>query len=187
MVMMNMPVPGDLLIAPPNIPDLRFRNSVLLMTHHDTSGSLAICINRPSDFSTKDVLMKYEMEGNLNVPLHWGGPISPTTVWMLHDHEWYMEGTIEINKEWSMTSSMKMFTHLMDLDFPKQFRLFYGFCSWEPEQLKAELSGRPPWSPRHSWLVAKNPGPEWLFEAPMEDLWRLTAELSGHQAVDDWL
>lgn len=184
-----MPTPGDLLIAPPTIPDLRFRNTVLLMTHNDKSGSLALCLNKPTDYSVKDVFdklsMEYEM--NLNFPLYWGGPISPTTVWMLHDKEWSMEGTIEINNEWAMTSSMRMFTHLADGDFPKHFRLVYGFCSWEPEQLKAELSGRPPWSTRHSWLVAKNPGPAWLMEAPVDELWRLTTELSGHQAVDDWL
>ena len=187
--MIEMPLPGDLLIAPPTIPDMRFRNKVLLMTHNDTSGSLALCINQQSEYTIQDVFDKLTMELDLNInfPLFWGGPISPTTVWMLHERGWSMEGTIEVNEEWSMTSSMKMFVHLADGDYPKHFRLMYGFCSWEPEQLKAELKGMAPWSIRHSWLVAKNPGPAWLMEAPVDELWRLTTELSGHQAVDDWL
>lgn len=187
--MIEMPQPGDLLIAPPNIPDNRFRNSVLLMTHNDSGGSLALCLNKQSSLTTKDIFDKAEVDFQLNIsfPMFWGGPINLSTVWMIHDHNWSMPGTIEINEEWSMTSSMTMFAHLADGDYPQQFRLCYGFCSWQPEQLKAELSGRPPWSQRHSWLVAKNPGPEWIMEAPVDELWRLTTELSSHQAVDDWL
>jgi putative transcriptional regulator len=187
--MIEMPNEGDLLIAPPNIPDTKFRNSVLLMTHDDKGGSLALCLNKPSEYTTSDILDKLDLgfEMNLNFPLYWGGPISPTTVWMLHERGWEMEGTIDINNEWCMTSSMKMFAHLADGDMPNHFRLLFGFCSWAPEQLKAELRGMPPWSKRHSWLVAKNPGPEWIMEAPVDELWRLTTELSGHQAVDDWL
>lgn len=184
-----MPNHGDLLIAPPNIPDPRFRNTVLLMTHNDVTGSLALCLNRPSDYTIQDIFDKinFKLETDLNFPLFWGGPISPTTIWMIHENEWSMEGTIEINEHWSMTSSMKMFVHMADHDYPKHFRLVYGFCSWAKDQLQAELRGLPPWSRKHSWLVAKNPGPEWIMEAPVDDLWRVTAELSGHQAVDDWL
>lgn len=185
--MIEIPLPGDLLISPPNIPDPRFRGCVLLMTHNDTSGSLALCLNKQSDYTTQDILSKLDMEGNLNFPLYWGGPVSPTTVWMLHDPDWSMESTIEINGEWSMTSNLNMFSHLADGDTPDHFRLVYGFCSWTKDQLKAELLGRPPWNPKHSWLTAKNPGPEWIMEMPVDELWTKATELSGHQAVDDWL
>ena len=187
--MIEMPKQGDLLIAPPAIPDPRFKSTVLLMTHNDASGSLALCLNKQSDYTIQDIFDKLDLniELNINFPLFWGGPISSTTVWMLHDRDWTMQESIEINDAWAMTSSMEMFGHLADGDYPSQFRLMYGFCSWDPNQLKSELRGTPPWNPNHSWLVAKNPGPEWIMEAPVDDLWRVTTELSGHQAVDDWL
>lgn len=85
-----------------------------------------------------------------------------------------------------MTSNEKMFYMLEANNQPLHFRLVFGFCSWAPSQLEAELRGLPPWNPKHSWLVAKNPGPEWLFEQPVENLWDNATTLCSHQAVDSW-
>lgn len=179
----------DLLIAPPTIPDPRFRKTVLMMTHQHEGGSFALCLNRPSKYVCTDIIKELDAVDNLelNIPLYWGGPVSPSTIWMLHSSEWQMsERTITVTDQWSMTSNEGMFQHLADGDVPRQFRLVFGFCSWAPNQLEAELRGLPPWNPKHSWLVAKNPGAEWLFEQPVENLWENATTLCSHQAVDSW-
>jgi putative AlgH/UPF0301 family transcriptional regulator len=86
-----------------------------------------------------------------------------------------------------MTSNIDMFHQLASGDYPQQFRIMFGFCSWSQEQLRAELQGKPPWHHNQSWLIAQNPGPEWMFETAVDQLWREAAELSSHQAVDSWL
>lgn len=86
-----------------------------------------------------------------------------------------------------MTSNIDMFKHLAEGDCPKHFRLMIGYCSWSRGQLEAEIAGNPPWNKGHSWLVAKNLGPEWLFEQPVDLLWENATTLSAHQAVDSWL
>lgn len=184
---MITPTSSDLLIAPPNIPDPRFRKSVLMLTHDHRSGSFALCINKPSKFTLDQVLAELDLDYNLNFPLYWGGPVNAGTVWMLHSTDWECEHTVAVTTDWAMTSHISMFSHLADGDYPEHFRIFMGYCSWSPGQLANELAGSPPWSHNNSWLVANNLGPEWLFEQPVELLWENATTLSAHQAVDSWI
>ena len=94
---------------------------------------------------------------------------------------------MEINDDWAITSNIEMFHHLADGDCPKHFRIMFGHCSWARDQLAAELLGLAPWSHNHSWLTAQDPGPEWMFEQDLEELWDAATELSSHQAIDSWL
>lgn len=184
---MKYPKQTDLLIAPPNIPDKRFRRSVLMLTHDHRGGSFALCLNHLTDLTLRDIAVELGFETSMNFPIYWGGPVNPNTVWMLHSSDWSCEQTVEINDQWSMTSNVKMFESLADGEFPRHFRFMMGFCSWSRGQLQCELDGLPPWSHNNSWLIAENPGPEWIFEHPVETLWETATTLSSHQAVDSWL
>jgi putative transcriptional regulator len=179
---------GDLLIAPPGIVDERFANTVIMLTHDMARGTFALCVNKPTDYTLQDILDEVGVDINLNFPLYWGGPVSPGTVWMLHDSEWECgEHTEQINDEWSMTSNIAMFELMAQGDYPQHFRMMFGYCSWTRGQLQSEINGDPPWTKRHSWLVAQNPGPEWLFDEPIDGLWHTATALSASQAVDSWL
>lgn len=180
----------DLLIAPPGLPDSRFRGCVLMLTHHHTGGSFALCVNQPTEYTLQDIVEDTELnlDVELNFPVYWGGPVSPNTIWMLHSSEWSIpDATVSINDEWSMTSTVSMFIHLADGDCPNHFRIVYGYCSWAPGQLDCELMGQGAWRREHAWLVANNPGPGWLLEQPVDDLWANATTESSHQAVDSWL
>ena len=182
--------PTDLLIAPPNIPDKRFHNSVLMLTHHNDHGSFALCVNRETAYTLQDLIERTDLglDCGLNFPLYWGGPVSSSTIWMLHSAEWQLrDHTVPLTSEWSMTSNLDMFYHFADQDYPQHFRIMCGYCSWDRDQLSRELAGKAPWRPEHAWLVAQNMGPEWLFEQPVDELWSNATTLSSHQAVDSWL
>lgn len=184
---MQKPKATDLLIAPPQIPDPRFRKTVLMLTHDHRGGSFALCVNRPTEHTLQDIVEELGIDTELNFPLYWGGPVNSNTVWMLHSTEWSCEHTVEINEEWSMTSNIEMFRDFAIGNFPRHFRLMLGYCSWSRGQLEAELAGMPPWNHNNSWLIAENLGPEWLFEQPVELLWESATTLSSHQAVSNWL
>lgn len=184
--MVNMPRPGDLLIAPANMVDPRFRNTVLFLTHHHDEGSFALCINRPTGHTVQEILEGHSIEGEFDWPLYWGGPVNPGTVWMLHDTGWRNPHTIKINDDWSMTSHVSMFNQIRE-DLPKRFRIFFGYASWAPEQLAKEFLGVSPWRRDHSWLTATNPDPDWLMDLDETELWSNSVELSAHQAVEQWL
>ena len=185
--MIEMPNPGDLLIAPPLIPDTRFRKSVMLVANDNHGGTFALCMNRPPNHTIEDLLIDTGFDTNINFPLSRGGPVSPTTIWMAHSLDWEIERTIQVNEQWAITSNISMYSHLADGDYPEHFRLMLGYTSWGPGQLKAELRGLPPWNHNHSWLVAESSTPGWVLEQPVEDVWLNSIELSSHSAVDAWL
>lgn len=180
---------GDLLIAPAAMRDPRFYKSVILITHHHNEGSYGLCMNRPSGYAVQDLVEEAELELDceLNMPLYWGGPVQPSTVWMLHCPDWSTEHTIHVNQHWSITSHAEMFFHLADQDFPRYFRIFHGYSGWAPGQLTMELNSQGPWARQSSWLTASQVDPEFILEQDESQLWTATVELSARQAMDHWL
>ena len=179
--------PGDLLVAPPTIVDSRFSKTVLLLTHYSEIGALALCVNRSTEHKINEILKELDIQLDNNIPLFWGGPVSPNTIWMLHSKDWKVETTIEINDDWNLTSHVSMFHHLADGDTPNHYRVFFGQASWGPGQLMGELEGDPPWSKQHSWLTVHNPKPDWLIQTEPRNLWIESTQICGEQAVDKWL
>ncbi len=178
---------AQLLIAPPAIPDPRFRNSVVMMTHRTHSGDFGLCVNRISPHTLQDVVEPLGLDPVPAIPIYWGGPVGLGTIWMLHDSGWSIDQTIPINHEWSMTSHEDLFPALANGYEPLPYRIISGYSAWAPDQLEHELEGHPPWTHRHSWLIAENLGPEWLLGQDPDQLWESATTLSAHQAVDSWL
>jgi len=179
--------PGDLLIAPPAMADPRFKNSVLLITQHSSQGTQALCINKPSGHTVNEIVQAIDLELPQDVNLFWGGPVGLNTVWMVHDVDWAGDNTMRISEHWAMTSSMNMFHKITAGDRPKWFRVVMGLSSWAPGQLAMEMEGDGPFNIESSWLTAHAPTPEELLGQPPRDLWRNACDLSGNQAVSQWL
>ena len=179
----------DLLIAPPGIPDARFKDAVLMLTHDHQRGSFGLCVNKPTRFTLDQVLGDSDIMviNPPALPVYWGGPVSTRSLWMLHSTDWVCSSTTMITSAWAMTSSEEMFHCLAESDAPKYFRIVMGYCSWAPGQLTNELEGMGSWKKNHSWLVAHNLGPEWLFDQDPDDVWANCTTLCSHQAVDSWL
>jgi putative transcriptional regulator len=179
----------DLLIAPPNMPDPRFRDSVMMITYFSESGAHGLCVNKHSGYTLDEILNDSDIRVD-NVPplpVYWGGPVNQNSLWMLHSTDWICDKTVTISDDWAMTSSAEMFERLQNHDLPTHFRLLIGYASWAPGQLDHELLGLGPWKKENSWLTAHNLGPEWLFEQEVDTLWASVVTLSCHQAVDSWL
>jgi len=178
---------GDLLVAPPSIIDRRFEKTVMLITHHNSRGAFALCLNRETEHTVNDILEPLELQLNCNVPLYWGGPVNPNTIWMLHDNSWQIENSLPVDNNWSVTSHTEMFEKMIDGEIPSRFRIFYGHAAWAPGQLEGELKGEEPWSQEHSWLVVNNPDPDWVIDMDIEHMWTSGCSISGQQAVESWL
>lgn len=186
--MFNVTV-GDALIAPANMVDARFDKTVMLVTQVNNTGHMALCLNRPTEYTLQDLLDREDLsiDKKLEHPLYWGGPVNQNTVWMLHDPDWSQRNSLYINDKWSMTSHVSMFSRLSDNDYPRWFRFFFGFAAWGPGQLEHEIQGEHPWRKEHSWLIAKDIDPYWMVDQVEDLLWQEAIQLSANQAVEQWL
>lgn len=178
---------GDLLVAPPNMPDPRFNKTVLFLTQYNTRGAYALCLNRPTEHTLNEIVKPLGLEFIDDQPLYWGGPVSLSTVWMLHDTDWSVSNTMRVNEHWNITSHEEMFHHLSKGVWPKRYRIMIGHAVWDAGQLDAEIEGEEPWSHRSSWLAVKNPDPNWLTDLEPEQLWPSSCSICGQQTVDSWM
>lgn len=178
---------GDLLIAPPSMLDHRFENTVLLLTHHDDEMSLALALNKKSNYRVNEILKPFKISLDSNPVLYWGGPVNPTTIWMLHDADWQIENTGKLNDDWAVTSHENMFHELQSGNWPSRYRIMCGHCAWAPGQLEGELEGIAPWDHKSSWLVAHDPDKNWLLGCDPDDLWQKATSFCGQQTVDSWM
>lgn len=174
--------PGDLIIAPPRLPDPRFRESVIMITHHH-SQSIGLVLNKPLPNTLREITDKLNIELDQDQPLYWGGPMATTTVWMLHDRGWHHPHSMEISQDWSVLSHVSMFQQFVDQSLPLYFRIFMGCSSWAPEQLVSEIQGDPPWSQRHSWLTLRRPQTSWVLDPDPDQHWLRTVDLSVKSAA----
>ena len=181
--------PTDLLIAPPTMPDQRFRGTVLMIISHNDSGTVALCLNQPTDITTEDMpeIRDPQVFNPLNHPIYWGGPICPESIWMLHSREWDSANTMDVGDDLKISSDMAMLQEIMGGACPNHFRLMHGFASWEAGQLEAELAGTGPWNRNQSWLITQCPDLEILLECPVEELWTMATGLCAQNAVSSWL
>ena len=69
---------GKLLIAPPGMPDPRFRKTVVFVWKHDVSGAAGVIINKRCQRPTfKHVCQEgsIALKDGVNPPVYYGGPI----------------------------------------------------------------------------------------------------------------
>jgi putative transcriptional regulator len=178
---------GSLLIAPPRMPDKRFTESVHLLTHYGKENAFALCLNTLTSLHVTNVSSGLGIDTKAKIPLYWGGPIEPTSIWMVHDSEWACKGTTKFNNMWSLSSSSEMIYEIANNNTPKYFRVFCGYCAWNKDQLDREISGKPPYNKNHSWLIAENPGIDWLFKTAIDSLWYDSTVLCAEQTVKHWI
>jgi putative transcriptional regulator len=178
---------GDLIIAPPMMVDPRFREAVIMITHHDSKGSYGLCLNKITSSTVGDLTIDIDSQLINEQPLYWGGPMHTTTVWMLHSTEWSMANTVNINDQWSMTSNTSMFHSLAQGECPEQFRIFCGFATWGADQLASEVHGTEPWTHESSWLIWRGPHSEDLLDVETDQLWSVSMNQCAQQAVSTWL
>ena len=177
---MTLIQPTDVLVAAPRLRDPRFRGSVLLMLSSSvSSGSVALCLNKPQDVTTDD-LDEFDTPGpRMCHDIHWGGPVSPESIWLLHNDAWRSDNTLAVGPGVRVSSDPAMIEEITQGRGPAEFRLMSGFTSWAPGQLEQELA--------QNWLVMPNPGLDWILDQPVDMLWQRATEQCVQVTVDSWL
>ncbi len=158
--------PG-LLLAMPQLADPNFSRAVVLMIEHSAQGSFGLVINHPSPIRASELLESLEMSwrGNADAVVWAGGPVSPSTGWVLHepaDVAPLGRGTIAITSSISLSTSPDKLRAIAAMP-PRNLRLLLGYSGWGPGQLEQEMS-------RGAWVHA-SATPALVFDTPADALW----------------
>ncbi len=158
--------PG-LLLAMPQLADPNFSRSVVLMIEHSDQGSFGLVINHPSPIKATELLESLEMiwRGEDSAVVWAGGPVSPSTGWVLHEPLSMAplgQGTIAITSSISLSTSPDRL-RLIASEPPANIRLLLGYSGWGPGQLAQEMS-------RGAWIHT-DATPELVFGTHPDMLW----------------
>jgi putative transcriptional regulator len=146
---------GKLLIAPPGMPDPRFRKTVVYMWRHDVSGAAGVIINKRCQQPTfKHVCHEggIKKKANVQLPVYWGGPVLSNVVGVLHSTEYRLASTNIISaSNIGFTLDSKILEDIAQGGGPLKRIVTLGMANWSASQLEEELEH--PQSPAMSWLV----------------------------------
>jgi putative transcriptional regulator len=166
--------PG-LLLAMPQLQDPNFSRAVVLMIEHGSAGSFGLVINHPSPIKASELLDSLEMSwrGEDSAVVWAGGPVSPSTGWVLHEPVGVAQpgqGTIAITSSILLSTSPDRLRAIANQP-PRNIRLLLGYSGWGPGQLEAEMA-------RGAWLHA-SADPKLVFDTPPDDIWEIALETLG--------
>ena len=145
---------GKLLIAPPSVKGNFWAKTVIYVTEDHDRGSVGLVLNKPSKMSIVEFSKQNDIDSDIPGFIHIGGPMSVNALTMLHSSEWDCANTMQINKEFSLSSSPDLLRRIALGDTPNAYRLFAGLCAWSPDQLDNECQGLRGYHHDYSWLIA---------------------------------
>jgi putative transcriptional regulator len=165
--------PG-LLLAMPQLADPNFSRAVVLMIEHSEQGSFGLVINHPSAIRATELLESLEMawRGDAAAVVWAGGPVSPSTGWVLHDPvaTSVVQGTIEITSTIALSTSPDRLRAIASQP-PRNVRLLLGYSGWGPGQLAQEMA-------RGAWLHTEA-DPRLVFGTPHDEMWEAAMSSLG--------
>jgi putative transcriptional regulator len=138
------------------------------MIEHSEQGSFGLVINHPSPIKASELLDSLEMSwrGEDSAVVWAGGPVSPSTGWVLHEPVVVAPtgrgGTIAITSTISLSTSPDRLRAIAN-EPPRNVRLLLGYAGWGPGQLAQEMA-------RGAWLHTAA-DPTLVFETPPDDMW----------------
>jgi putative transcriptional regulator len=135
---------GQLLVAMPQMQDPRFARSVVyLCAHSAEGGAIGLVINKTIGSLTIDELythLKIEaVRSNHPQPVHFGGPVDTARGFVLHSADYREEGTLGIDDDFAMTTTLDILRAIGKGGGPRQSILALGYAGWAPGQLDAEI------------------------------------------------
>ena len=141
------PSAGRLLIATPVLTDPSFARTVLYVLEHDSSGSAAVILNRPSHTPVGQVLPEWEAVVGEPQVVFSGGPVQPDGALCLGVLNTAGRRAVEAEITLAVRPVIDG-TCTVDLDsdvapivaITSGLRIFAGHAGWAPGQLDGELA-----------------------------------------------
>ncbi len=158
---------GRLLVATPKLGDPRFQETVIYMVQHNRDGALGLVVNRSLGSGPLDKLLEgfgLETKGaEGSIRIHYGGPVSPGTGFVLHSPDYHGPGTTQVPNGLAMTTQLDVLKAISEGKGPRKSLFALGYAGWGPGQLEGEIA-------RDDWLSAPADD-NLIFSDDLEGVW----------------
>lgn len=164
---------GKLLVASPDMPDLRFAEAVIYICRHDDNGTFGLVLNRPTgSMPLANLMDSLKLDGSRDahgsIEVRRGGPVDTGNVYVLHSDDFASKGAICQDGGAAVSSSPDVVQALAGGRGPARAVLLLGYAGWEPDQLEGEIA-------QGGWDVVAADA-KFLFDTRPEDMWRRARE-----------
>jgi putative transcriptional regulator len=134
---------GQFLVATPEMNDPRFTHTVIYMLQHDARGAMGLIVNRPfKDIPIALLLDRLGQEAKEvggSIRMHFGGPVDPEQVFILHTADYKTGGTQVIGDGIAATAPPAILRAIGAGAGPRRALLALGYAGWGPRQLEGEI------------------------------------------------
>ncbi len=162
---------GKLLIAMPNMEDVRFHRAVVFVCAHDAGGAMGLVINHKMPnirFGELIRQLKFDSDinvdiGKLNFPIMYGGPVESARGFILHSGDFISSDTMKISDTYGITGTISALEEIIRGTGPKDMVFALGYAGWNAGQLDAEIQ-------QNAWLVVDSDY-DLVFENEPEQKW----------------
>lgn len=164
------PQKGRILISAPLIQDPYFMKSTILLTEHNTDGTLGFILNKPHKYQLHELLADIPKS---NFSVSYGGPVASDTLHCIHTLGEQIPGSNTIGKglfwggDFEYIKSLIITEHIS----PADIRFFLGYSGWSPLQLNSEIK-------ENTWLVSKLSTKDIILKNT-NDLWKQSLTALG--------
>ncbi|MCX7954392.1 MAG: YqgE/AlgH family protein [Bacteroidales bacterium] len=158
------PKAGRILISEPLLNDGIFSRSVVLITEHNSRGTVGYVLNKLSGFTLKDILPDFK---NITLPIYVGGPVATNTIHFIY--KWFEPLTNSIK----VVNDIHWGGHLEDLKDmlysgslnASNIKIFVGYSGWDKGQLDREIKNG-------YWVVSEIDSYTDIFDEDNKLMWK---------------
>ena len=157
------------LVSMPQISDPIFRETIIYICSHDSTGAMGLIINKSIseidiNQESVDILKQTKLHSIKPTPnIYFGGPVDLNMGIILHPLDYSTKKTIKISKNIGVTSDSKILSDIVKGLGPSMFRFSIGYTGWDNGQLEKEFKNG-------DWLLMPS-NSEIIFDMPDEQKW----------------
>jgi putative transcriptional regulator len=158
-----------LLVAHPAMTDLRFAETVVLVTFPPDAGPMGVVLNKPSLVELRTIWPDHPGRQGRTDIIHFGGPVEPDGLLFLFRMAPAPKRAVWVTDDIYFSGDGKLLDQLLTEPRPVAHqRFFAGYAGWAPGQLENEID----WG---GWYVLPV-DEEVIFDMPVADMWERMLE-----------
>ncbi|MDX2484734.1 MAG: YqgE/AlgH family protein [Pseudodonghicola sp.] len=172
-----MDLTGKLLIAMPDMGDLRFEHSVVFLCSHGKDGAMGLIVNKPAaELRLADLLKQLDIKPDPpergQMPVYFGGPVETARGFVLHSSDYDSSlHSMEVTEAFRMTATLDILEDIANGTGPQRALLMLGYAGWGQGQLEAEIA-------MNGWLTT-DADPDLVFGPPDGGKWEAALKTLG--------